>query len=29
MEEIEDDRIKYRYFWKLDEDIKRIKKLLV
>lgn len=29
MEEIEDDRIKYRYFWKLDEDIKRIKQLLV
>ena len=29
MEEIEDDRIKYRYSWKLDEDIKRIKKLLV
>ena len=29
LEEIEDDRIKYRYFSKLDEDIKRIKKLLV
>ena len=29
LEEIEDDRIKYRYFSKLDENIKRIKKLLV
>lgn len=28
MEEVDDDRIKYRYFPKLNEDIKRIKQLL-